>query len=124
MVNAKGQPVSNVAVEVRRRGDGEEADEFLGQNAVSNGIQACSMTDAEGRFQMTPLPPGKYGATIEDHFSVPGSNEGRSKKLKIDDVFVPMEITLTEGEIPDPIEIQAVPHVVVRGRFFDSSGKP
>lgn len=122
VLNAQGEPVSSVAVELRRDGDGEEVDELLGQ--IANGIRATAMTDADGRFQMTPLPPGKYRATIEDEYSIPGSDGGRPQKLKIEDVFVPMEITLAEGEIPDPIEIQAVPHVIVRGRFFDSSGKP
>ncbi len=124
VLNAKGQPVSSVAVVLERQGDGEEADEFLGHSSVGNQIRASAMTDTEGRFQLTPLPPGKYRATIEDHFSVPGLNDWPSEKLNIDDVFVPMELTLTSEEIPDPIEIQAVPHIVVRGRFFGSDGKP
>jgi hypothetical protein len=123
VLNARGKPVPNVAVEMRRQGDGAEADEFLGQNAVANGIRGTCKTDENGRFELNPLPPGKYRAQIENRYYAPGS-EGRAEDLVVSDVFVPMEVTIAADAAVSPLEIRAIPHVVLKGRFFNSKGEP
>ena len=124
VLDAQGEPVPNVAVNLRRRGDGEEADEFLNMNAVANGIAAGSKTDHEGRFQLNPLPPGTYRAEVSERVSDPTAARERGEELEVEDVFVPLEITINEDMPLEPIEIRAVPHVIIRGRFFNSQGKP
>ncbi|MFV1966221.1 MAG: carboxypeptidase-like regulatory domain-containing protein [Pirellulaceae bacterium] len=67
MLDAKGEPVANVAVNLDREGDGEEADEFLHNNAVANAIGTGAKTDEQGRFQLKPLPPGTYRAKVSEY---------------------------------------------------------
>ena len=125
VLDAKGNPVADVAVNVRRDGDGDEADEFLNNNAVANHIGTGTMTDEQGRFQLNPLPPGTYRAEVRDYVSDPSVRQpGRREELAVDHVFTPVSVTIREGEPNDPLEIRAVPHVIIRGRFFNSEGKP
>ncbi len=126
VLDAKGNPVAGVGVNLRRNGDGDDADEFLGSNAVANAIGTGALTDDQGRFELNPLPPGTYRAEVDK--SAENSSEPRKERPynpdPLEHVFVPLEITIRGGEIADPIEIRAVPHVVLRGRFFDSQGQP
>lgn len=124
VLDAKGLPVAHVGVNVRRNGDGEEADEFLNSNAVANAIGAGAETDEQGRFQLKPLPPGSYRAEVRNRVSDPTAESRRRQELKVEHVFTPLEVTVAEGEPNDPIEIRAVPHVIIRGRFFNGQGKP
>ena len=125
VVNARGEAVPNVGVEVERNGDGEEADEFLNSNAVSNGIRAAGMTDEQGRFSLAPLPTGEYTLKVEGRNSDPTiKREAWIEEMELADVFSPMQIVIEAGVEPRPIEVRAVPHVIVRGRFFDAQGKP
>lgn len=125
VVNVQGEPVPNVAVNFERDGDGDEADDFLRNNAVSNAIGSGAKTDADGRFQLHPLPSGTYRATIGSNVADPTEERSRERvELVVDDVFGPLEVTIEDDVEPEPIEIRAVPHVIVRGRFFNSAGKP
>ncbi|MFV1967671.1 MAG: carboxypeptidase regulatory-like domain-containing protein [Pirellulaceae bacterium] len=125
VLDAKGEPVANVAVNLDREGDGEEADEFLHNNAVANAIGTGAKTDEQGRFQLKPLPPGTYRAKVSEYIRDQSVREnGRREELKVDHVFTPLEVTIREGEPNDPIEIRAVPYILIRGRFFNSKGEP
>jgi beta-lactamase regulating signal transducer with metallopeptidase domain/protocatechuate 3,4-dioxygenase beta subunit len=126
VLNTRGEPVPNVAVNVRRQGDGEDADDFLNQNAVSNHISSGAKTDAQGKFHLRPLPSGTYRAVVDAHLDDQATYEaGRNEEPgKLNDVFTPMTITIAEGSDNRPIEIQAVPHVTIRGTSFDSKGDP
>ncbi|MCC7338761.1 MAG: carboxypeptidase regulatory-like domain-containing protein [Pirellulaceae bacterium] len=125
VVNTRGEPVPNVGVEAGRKGDGEEADEFLNSNAVSNGIRAATKTDQEGKFLLSPLPSGEYRLNVESRVADPTEKSlPWTEELEVADVFTPMEITIEPGVNSEPLEIRAVPHVIVRGRFFDSEGNP
>ncbi len=127
VLDAKGNPVPNVGVNVRRRGDGEEADEFLNANAVANGIRGGAATDENGRFKLKPLPLGTYRTEIKEAASDPTVKRGNwfdRRKEKMKHVFAAMEIELSAESEPAPIVIQAMPHVIVRGRFFDGEGQP
>ncbi len=125
VLDAKGMPVANVGVNLRRNGDGDEADEFLGANGVSNAIRAGAKTDAEGRFHLNPLPPGTYRGEVRGNPRDPSErSKRRPAEVNVDHVFTPVQVTIVEGETNDPIEIRAVPHVILRGRVFNSQGKP
>ncbi|MHC5545033.1 hypothetical protein ACYOEI_42900, partial [Singulisphaera rosea] len=39
-------------------------------------------------------------------------------------VFTALKVTLKDGEPPAPLEIHALPHVVIEGRWMDSKGLP
>src|SRR4029077_4861740 len=39
-------------------------------------------------------------------------------------VFAPQELTLKEGETLEPLEIRAMPHVLIEGGWVDSQRKP
>lgn len=111
--SAKGEPLAGVTVAARRDGDGEDADEFLNQNSVGNGIARDAKTDAEGRFRIDPLPPGEYRVAVDTRDLRGG-----------DKVFLPRKVTLTDDEPPAPIELRAEPPVYVRATYVDSQGKP
>ena len=39
-------------------------------------------------------------------------------------VFLERQMTLTKGELPEPVVLQALPHVTVTAQYVDSAGKP
>lgn len=125
VLDAKGKPVASVGVNFRRQGDGEEADQFLGANAVANGIAAGATTDEQGRFELNPLPPGTYRGEVSGRvFDPTAKSERERKEEKLNHVFSPLTVNLVAGEPAQPLEIRASPHVVIRGRFFNSKGEP
>ncbi len=44
-------------------------------------------------------------------------------KRPLPGVFVRKPLTLKAGEQPEPLEIRAVPHVVIEAQYYDSKGK-
>ncbi|TWU00979.1 carboxypeptidase regulatory-like domain-containing protein [Stieleria varia] len=125
VLDTKGEPVANVGVSVDSLSDGEDADEFLNPNAVSTGIRATAMTDAQGKFELLPLPPGEYSVRVEDQVHDPTEEQtGRKPKKDLDHAFSRMKITISDDDINEPLVIRALPHVIIRGRFFDAHGKP
>ena len=127
VLDAEGNPLSGVAVNLRRKGDGEAADQFLNRNAVANGISGGTMTGPDGTFQMKPLPPGTYRVRIEEKVDDPtaerkGNWFDKRGKAKLKHVFAPGNIEIT-SEPQEPMVFQAVPHVTIRGQYFRSNGK-
>ncbi|MCA9129116.1 MAG: hypothetical protein KDB22_18640 [Planctomycetales bacterium] len=116
LFDAEGHEIEGLVVSAQRRGDGEDVDEFLGANAVGNGIRGRTTTAAEGKFVLPPLPPGDYTIGV----SLPRDD----KQGFLPYVFTRSQLTIpVQGQI-DPIEVRALPHVIVRGRFFDGQGNP
>ena len=51
---------------------------------------------------------------------------GRSDwtRRPLPEVFAPTKLTIKEGETPAPLEIRALPSVVIEGHWVDSKGQP
>lgn len=116
LYDAKGNELAGLYLSARRRGDGEDADEFLGANAVANGIRGTTTSTEDGNFEFPPLPPGEYSVEV----SLPRDDA----QGVLEHVFTRSQLTIPDNGKLDPIEIRALPHVIVRGRFFDGEGKP
>jgi hypothetical protein len=115
VLDAKGESVASVKVEARRQGDGEEADEFLGNNAVANHIGRTTTTGPEGKFTLGPLPDGDYVITVQ-----PAGDYEPS----LEHVFLRRQVSIADGKAPDDLEIRAVPHVYIHATYLNSEGQP
>jgi uncharacterized GH25 family protein len=116
--DARGKAVPNISFDVRRRGDGEEADDFLGQNAVANHIGREGTTDANGEFQLASLPGGDYGLRVRT------TDPETRQPIPDAPVFVEKSFSIPEGQDMVDVAVQAVPHVLIQGQMLDSQGQP
>lgn len=116
VVDNDGKPLKNVWVNADIHGGPAKQQinmpvfDHLSRSALSNG---------KGEFAMMPLPAGDYELIVADR---PRSGSGKDHPLPA--VFLNREITLDHNSETNPIEIRAVPHVLIAGQFFDGSGKP
>src|SRR5262249_29396602 len=53
-----------------------------------------------------------------------GDRKIPSTRRPLPEVFGPTKLTIQQGETPAPLEIRALPTVVIEGRWFDSKGQP
>jgi len=118
VVDAAGKPLAGVIVQARRRGQ----DEALVGLMVADHIDRVATTDAKGEFALAPLPPGAYDVQPQDR----GHDNARERPLRrpLPAVFVGQKVVLKDGEAPAPLEVRAVPHVVIEARYLDGKGKP
>ncbi|QDT88421.1 M56 family metallopeptidase [Gimesia algae] len=123
VLDRKGKAVPNVAVNLYRKAHLKNYDGYLESLPVLDHTGTGTVTDADGRFKLTPLPSGRYNVSVDDRVYYGYKGPGR-EQFKVDDVFVPFEITIREDETNEPIEIRAVPQIKIRGRLFDSQGNP
>jgi beta-lactamase regulating signal transducer with metallopeptidase domain/5-hydroxyisourate hydrolase-like protein (transthyretin family) len=117
VLDVKGQPVADVRVGARRRGDGEQADEFLNTNSVANQIGREAVTGNAGEFTLASLPDGDYQLQIE-------RNSKSYDPQPLEQVFLRQKLTISPESTADDIEIRAVPHVVIQATVLNSKGKP
>jgi hypothetical protein len=124
LLDAQGKPVGGVYVEAdlqqERRGD---------DDAVPQGVadlkHRATLTADDGTFAFRPLPPGTYRVYPSARGWDPSTREGAHdpQRRPLPAVFIAQEVTLKEGETPGPVEIRAVPHVVVEAQLYDSKGQ-
>jgi beta-lactamase regulating signal transducer with metallopeptidase domain len=119
VLDAKGKALAGVFVQANKDG----RDEALNQLMVSDHIQRTALTNDKGEFTFAPLPAGPYKVQPQESGYDPSDDSSRRKKNALPAVFVPQKVVLKEGEKSEPIEVQAVPHVVVEAQYFDSKGK-
>jgi len=74
-----------------------------------------AMTDAEGKFTMSPLPPGDYAAEMERTGFLMRRSVGFERNQNA--------FQLTAGEKKD-VALTLVPGGSISGRVFDSNGEP
>ena len=90
---------------------------------ISNVIRRAAETDTDGRFTFAPLPPGEYSvAPSESNYD--GDRKVHWAHRPLPEVFAPTKLTIKEGETPAPLEIRALPSVVIEGHWVDSKGQP
>jgi hypothetical protein len=118
VLDTQGKPAAGVYVEANKRGGIENFN-----LPVADHIRRTALTNDKGEFTMAPLPPGKFEVVPQERGWDPGKDEGRPKVRPLPGVFVRQQVTLTAGEAPAPLEVRAVPHVVIEAQYYDSKGK-
>jgi beta-lactamase regulating signal transducer with metallopeptidase domain/protocatechuate 3,4-dioxygenase beta subunit len=121
--DVQGKPLAGLYVEARRDRNSGPDSEVLGQLMVSDAITRTAETDADGRFTLDPLPPGSYRVMPTDFKRASSRSAGYIRRA-LPGVFTPMKLTIELGEVPQPLEVRASPHVVIEGNWLDSKGQP
>jgi beta-lactamase regulating signal transducer with metallopeptidase domain len=123
VLDVQGKPIKGVFVEIeRKRGPGPDL-EAKNLGFISNVIRRAAETDPDGRFTFAPLPPGEYSvAPSESNYD--GDRKVHWAHRPLPEVFAPAKLEIKEGETPAPLEIRALPSVVIEGHWVDSKGQP
>lgn len=116
VVDVDGKPVPNAWVNANIRGGPAKQQIDM---PVADHLRRSAPTNQKGEFVLAPLPAGEYSITVTDNTR--GSLGPTGEPLPA--VFLNTTTTLAADEPTQPIEIRAVPHALVKGRFVDSSGK-
>ena len=123
VLDVQGKPMQGVFVEIeRQRGTGPDL-EAHGLGFISNVIRRAAETDPDGRFTFDPLPPGEYSVTPSET-NYTGDRKVNWEHRPLPEVFAPTKLTIKEGETVAPLEIRAMPSVVIEGHWVDSKGQP
>ena len=119
VLDVQGAPVPGVRVEARRKGDGEKPDEFLNPNSVTGQIGRRTVSSSSGEFTLASLPDGDYSLRIESD-----RDSHNYDPPPLSQVFLRQKVSIVDGTAPESLEIRAVPHVVIKGTYLNSAGKP
>jgi beta-lactamase regulating signal transducer with metallopeptidase domain len=119
VLDAKGKPLAGVFVHARK----DDWEETLNQLPVSYYINRTTPTNDKGEFTFAPLPAGAYKVQARSSGYDPSDDSTRHREKQLPGVFMPQKVVLKEGEKAEPVEVQAVPHVVVEAQYYDSKGK-
>jgi beta-lactamase regulating signal transducer with metallopeptidase domain/uncharacterized GH25 family protein len=119
VLDAQGKPLPGVYVAAEREG----RDEAVGNLPVASSIGRCSPSNEKGEYEVMPLPAGTYRLHVSDYNSEPSRDERRLDRRRPPAVFLPQKVTLTAGVKPEPVELRAVPHVVIEAQYYDSKGQ-
>jgi beta-lactamase regulating signal transducer with metallopeptidase domain/uncharacterized GH25 family protein len=114
VLDVRGQPVTGVMVNVERRGGREELEGLM----VADMVNRSAVTNDKGEFTMKPLPPGEYDIHPADHAR---DGSAGQKRFEVPGVFMRQKLKLA-ADMP-PLEVRAVPHVVIEAQYYDSKGK-
>jgi RNA polymerase sigma factor (sigma-70 family) len=116
VLDAKGKPLAGVYVNA-------EPDRESVDLAVSSYLGRTAVSGADGTFAFAPLLPGKCEMMAAE-FGHGGSDWGDFQRRHLPGVFVRSKLTFTENEEPSPVEIRAVPTVVVEAQYVNGKGEP
>jgi hypothetical protein len=119
VLDTQGKPQAGVYVHADKRGGIENFN-----LPVADHIRRTALTNDKGEFTMSPLPPGRYEVMPQEYGYDPSKDDSRPQKRPLPGVFVRKPLTLKEGEQPEPLEVRAVPHVVIEAQYYDGKGKP
>jgi Carboxypeptidase regulatory-like domain len=123
VLDVQGKPIKGVFVGIeRKRGNGPDL-EAKNLGFISNVIRRAAETDSDGRFTFAPLSPGEYSVAPSDtHYD--GDRKVNREHRPLTEVFAAAKLTIKEGDTPAPLEIRALPSVVIEGHWLDSKGQP
>ncbi|HMF11853.1 MAG TPA: carboxypeptidase-like regulatory domain-containing protein, partial [Gemmataceae bacterium] len=120
VLDVQGKPLAGVFVEADKRGGIEDFN-----LPVADHIRRTTVTNDKGEFAFAPLPAATYDVYPQERGWDPSKDEKRPQKRPLPGVFVRQQVTLKDGMPPEPkepIEVRAVPHVVIEAQFVDSKG--
>jgi protocatechuate 3,4-dioxygenase beta subunit len=118
----KGEPLAGLFLQLDRDPASSPDREYLDSIFSGDHVARRAATDAQGRFAFGPLPPGVYTVRPTEDQQAPAGKGWVRRPLP--GVFTAQNVTLREGETPRPLEIRALPYVVLGGGWVDSKGKP
>ena len=118
ILDAQGEPIPNVVIDARREGDGDKPDEYLRNNAVANHIGRNVTAGLAGEFKLQSLPDGEYELRFR------GTGNGKERPAPLKHVLPRHMFSVANSATPQILEIRAVPHVLIKGTWVDSAGKP
>jgi beta-lactamase regulating signal transducer with metallopeptidase domain len=119
VVDQQGSPLPNLWVNARLV-DGPAKKEI---NLVcADQIERSALTDADGRFQLGPLPPSTY-RVVPDLFPEEGDPIFETPH-PVSTAFLPYRVKLFSSESAPSIELRAVEPSTVSAQFVDSEGQP
>src|SRR5262249_55534067 len=120
VVDTNGKPVPDVYVNADKRGSIQDFN-----LPVADHIRRTAITNDQGEFEFAPLPPARYEVIPEEHgYAPPKERRPPPKRPLPNMVFVRQHVPLKDDEQPEPIEVRAVPHVVIEAQYVDSKGNP
>jgi beta-lactamase regulating signal transducer with metallopeptidase domain len=124
LLDAQGKPVVGVYVEaeLKKTGRGDDDAVPLG---VADMEHRSTLTGADGSFAFRPMPPGTCRVYPSERGWDPTTREGAHDPTRrpLPAVFTAQTVMLEEGKTPDPLEIRAVPHVVVEAQIYNGKGE-
>lgn len=124
VVDAEGRPMAGVFVNAAGFAKEPAKDEILDEAAWGDQLGSLSqsaVTDARGEFATAPLPSGVYRILPVDR-DRDALDGGTYRPLPAP--FTWKRVTLKDGDTPPPVEIRAMPSVIVAARIRDNAGLP
>lgn len=126
LLDAEGNPVAGVYVEAdfAFRPQPQEGKVPLIPDWIGDQNHRATVTNEDGSFEFRPLRPGKYTITPSEKGWDPSTREGAvdPPRRPLPAVFLEAEVTIKRGEKPAPLEIRAIPHVVLEIQSRSSKG--
>jgi len=124
LLDSNGKPVGGVYVEADHE-QKERSDDDPVPNGVADMKHRSTLTAADGTFSFRPLPPGTYRVYASERGWDPTTREAAHDppRRPLAAVFTAQTATLKERETPEPLEIRAVPHVIVEAQLYNSKGE-
>ena len=105
VVDTQGKPVAGVYAQADRVPPNEFRE--AGLTGIADRITRSVVTDRAGRFTLHALPAGNYRVTVVEDGWDPATVRDHLVRRPVPGVFAPLEITLDEGNSPEPLVIRA-----------------
>ena len=123
MLDARGMPVGKIYISAGRDPKDQPADDAMPRSVADMTHRATRVAD-DGTFTLGPLPAGTYRVIPDERGWDPATREGAKDPVRLPSpaVFTAETVVLETGQEPEPLEIRAVPHVVVEAQMVDSKG--
>jgi protocatechuate 3,4-dioxygenase beta subunit len=119
--DGKGKPAPGVYVNLRAT---DAIDPMAALAPTIYFVKRVAITNEKGEFAMLPVPPGKYWVQPKDAPAELTDVFRPRKRAELPALFVEGQVNLKPGVVPEPLEIKAMPSVVVALQFLDAQGKP